>query len=408
MSLQFRETRLDNGLTIVAVEHDEAHTAATGFFVRTGSRDEHAGIMGVSHFLEHMMFKGTDRRTAEQVNAEFDDIGANYNASTSQEITCYWAHVLPEFLPRAIDLLSDILRPALRNEDFEMERNVILEEIGMYDDQPFFVGYEHAMEQFFDTHRLGFRILGTQKTITDLKREQMLAYFEQRYAADNIIVALSGKIDFDACVDQIQKACGHWQPSGVQREMDDHQPKAQTRDIEMDGLARHYMILLTPGPSAQSDMRYDAAVAAYLLGDADNSLLYWNLVDPGYADEADVNAQPHDQIGSTIAFASCQPDRAEQVESIMCDTLDSFVSTITDEQIERAKNKIATGMMVQNERPLGRMMALSGSIMYLGEYRSIDDELKRVMQVNRDGLAAWAEQSILQPRTIVRLKPKPA
>ena len=158
MPIQFQIATLDNGLTILAEVNPDAHTAAAGLFVKTGTRDEPGQLMGVSHFLEHMMFKGTARRSADDVNRDFDRIGANYNASTSQETTNYWAHVLPEFLPDAIDLLADILRPALRQEDFDMEKNVILEEIGMYADRPFWVAYEHAMARFFAGHPLGRRI----------------------------------------------------------------------------------------------------------------------------------------------------------------------------------------------------------------------------------------------------------
>ena len=136
MSIQFQQTTLPNGLTILAESSDDARTSAVGFFVKAGTRDEQLPVMGVSHFLEHMMFKGTARRTADDVNREFDEIGADYNAYTSHEKTVYYAHVLPEFLANAVDLLGDMLRPALREDDFSMEKNVILEEISMYEDRP--------------------------------------------------------------------------------------------------------------------------------------------------------------------------------------------------------------------------------------------------------------------------------
>ncbi|HMO87170.1 MAG TPA: pitrilysin family protein, partial [Lacipirellulaceae bacterium] len=132
--MKFRRQTLDNGLEIVAECNDSAHSLGVGFFVRTGARDETDEVAGVSHFLEHMVFKGTPRRTAEDVNREFDEIGAHYNAFTSEESTVYYASVLPEYQEASIDILADVLRPSLRDEDFAMEKKVILEEIQMYAD----------------------------------------------------------------------------------------------------------------------------------------------------------------------------------------------------------------------------------------------------------------------------------
>ena len=134
--MPFHHTQLANGLTIIGEDNPAALSTAVGFFVRTGARDESSDVSGVSHFLEHMVFKGTPKRTALDVNKDFDRIGAQYNAYTSEENTVFWAAILPEYLPRAVDILADILRPSLREDDFSMEKNVIIEEIGMYDDDP--------------------------------------------------------------------------------------------------------------------------------------------------------------------------------------------------------------------------------------------------------------------------------
>ena len=217
MPVDFRQHQFPNGLTVIAECNPDAHTAAVGFFVKTGARDEDLSLMGVSHFLEHMMFKGTDRRTAADVNREFDDIGANYNAFTSHENTVYHAQVLPEYLPQAIDLLGDMMRPSLRSDDFDMEKNVILEEIGMYEDRPQWRLQDSLIEQYFHGSSLGFRVLGTVKSVEDLTVNQMQAYFDRRYSSDNIFVAAGGKIDFDRLVENVQKIAGHWQSQGAKR-----------------------------------------------------------------------------------------------------------------------------------------------------------------------------------------------
>src|SRR5215831_17985037 len=178
--MPFHKHTLSNGLQIIGESHPAALSTAVGFFVRTGSRDEVPEISGVSHFLEHMVFKGTPRRTALDVNRDFDRIGANYNAFTSEENTVFYAAVLPEYLPPAVDILADILRPSLRGDDFDMEKNVIIEEIGMYEDQPNWSAYDHAKKHYFADHPLGNSILGTPASITALTRDQMVGYHARR------------------------------------------------------------------------------------------------------------------------------------------------------------------------------------------------------------------------------------
>src|SRR5215831_15925854 len=172
----FQTHRLPNGLQIIGETSPSARSMALGFFVRTGARDESPEVSGVSHFLEHMVFKGTPRRSALDVNRDFDRIGADYNAFTSEENTVFYGSVLPEYLPQAVDILADILRPSLRTDDFDMEKKVIIEEIGMYEDQPMWSAYDHAKRIYFGDHKLGNSILGTPQSITALTRDQMYEY----------------------------------------------------------------------------------------------------------------------------------------------------------------------------------------------------------------------------------------
>src|SRR6516162_7563293 len=180
--MQFRHTTLDNGLEVIAELNEAALTVAAGFFVKTGSRDETPELAGVSHFLEHMTFKGTDRRDAVAVNRDFDRVGAKHNAQTSEEDTFYHVTCLPEYLPPAFDVLADILRPTLRLQDFETEKKVIIEEIRMYLDNPMSVAYEAAKTAHFGKHPLGNSILGTVDSISAMAADQMREYFGRRYS----------------------------------------------------------------------------------------------------------------------------------------------------------------------------------------------------------------------------------
>ena len=213
--MQFQQTTLDNGLEVIAELNDRAYSVAAGFFVKTGSRDETSELAGVSHFLEHMIFKGTTRRDAVAVNRDFDKVGAKHNAQTSEEDTFYHVTCLPEYLPQAFDVLSDILRPTLRSEDFDTEKQVIIEEIRMYMDNPMSVAYEAAKATHFGEHPLGNSILGTVDSITSLKAEQMRGYFTQRYSPSNMVLAFAGRADWSTLVKLANAHCGTWQGGGA-------------------------------------------------------------------------------------------------------------------------------------------------------------------------------------------------
>jgi predicted Zn-dependent peptidase len=195
--MQFHQHILDNGLQIIAETNPRAHSAALGFFVRAGARDETPELSGVSHFLEHMAFKGNETFTADDVNRIFDEVGAKYNASTSEEVTLFYAAILPEYLPRTFELLAALLRPSLREADFSLEQQVILEEIGMYEDAPSFLVYDHAMQTHFEGHPLGRRILGTTDSVGALTASQMRSYYDERYRAGNITLVAAGAIAFE-------------------------------------------------------------------------------------------------------------------------------------------------------------------------------------------------------------------
>lgn len=406
MAITFRHARLDNGLNIVAEVDSDAYTAAAGFFVKTGARDEPRELMGVSHFLEHMIFKGTERRTADDVNREFDDIGADYNAYTSHDMTAFYAHVLPEYLPQVLDLWSDVLRPALRETDFNTERNVILEEIAMYRDIPYRRLYDEISETHYRGHPLGYRVLGTNETIRDLKRDAMAAYFEKHYSAASTTLSLAGRVDFDQVVDEVNRLCGGWSTHQIERDAPAFHPEpGEVRSTDAK-LKRTYLLMLAQAPGLQDDDRYAANMLAHLIGDHDGSLFYWSLVDPGLAEEAELSYNPHDGLGDFFIFAACSPERANEVEGIIDDQIARCFELVNDEDLERYRNKIATGVTLAGERPAGRMHRLGRLWTGFGEYRTLDEELARIQAVTLDDVrTVYDKYRALQPRTAGRLAP---
>lgn len=405
MPVTFRRANLPNGLQIVAETDPTAHTSSVGFFFRTGARDEAPKVMGVSHFLEHMMFKGTAKRTAEQVNNDFDAIGASHNAYTTSEMTAYFAHVLPEYSSAATEILADILRPALRLEDFEEERGVILEEIAMYEDQPFWVLYEHAMELLYGAHPLAHRVLGTKDTISTLERDAMATYFADRYSADNTIVAAAGKIDFDAFVGQIDALCGRWQSTKPERAFPTWNVTDRDDTIRLKNVTRHYLLMAAPAPDINHSDRYVAAMLAQVLGDSDGSRLYWSLVETGLAEDAGSQYDGRDGTGELHVTAVCDPKDAAEVEAICRREIANVVKDLSDDELLRARSKIATGVTLAGERPAGRMNRLGTILTYRGEYCPLEEELARIDCVTTADLVRYVNEWPIEPRLVVRLAP---
>ncbi|TVQ32259.1 MAG: insulinase family protein [Phycisphaeraceae bacterium] len=406
MPVEFKHATLDNGLTILAEVDPDAHTAASGFFVRAGARDEASEIMGVSHFLEHMMFKGTERRSADDVNREFDEIGANYNAYTTSEITCFYASVLPEHLPHANDILADILRPALREDDFTSEKGVILEEIAMYKDNPFWVLYEETMARRYGGHPLSHRVLGLDTTITSMQCGQMLDYFNNRYSADNTVVALAGRLDFDAAVEQLRKLCGEWARTDARRDMGTTPTPDEKFEMRDDKVTRCYQLMLCPAPSADDPRRYAAMLLAKALGDPDNSRLHWALVETGLAEEAQSAYDPHDGVGDYFVYASCPPERAGEVWSVIEREIDNLVDSLEESDLEKLRNKLATAVTLAGERPGGRMQRLGRLWTYLHKHLTLEEELDSINAVTIDDMRAVFEAFPFSPRTVGKMLPK--
>ncbi len=313
--MKFTNRVLSNGLEIVAECNDEAHSTALGFFVRTGARDESVEVAGVSHFLEHMMFKGTPSRSGDQVNREFDEMGAHYNAFTNEENTVFYAAVLPEQQDRAAALLGDILRPSLRPEDFETEKKVILEEIRMYEDQPPFGADDKCRAAWFGPHPLGQSVLGTAQSVAALSVEQMRNYFDRRYSPENVLLAAAGRIDFEQLVAAAERACGGWPRVSVSRRVGPAEPHSGFLAVAKPTASQQYVLQLAQGPAAADADRYAAKLLAMALGDDSGSRLYWELVDSGLAEQCEMSHHEYEGAGLLLTYMSCAPRRRPKISN---------------------------------------------------------------------------------------------
>ena len=383
--MRYDRTTLANGLEIVGEYNDEALSMACGFFCRTGGRDETPAESGVSHFLEHMMFKGTERLSYDDINKTFDAIGARYNAFTSEENTVYFGQVLPEYQERLLGLLAEMLRPALRGSDFDMEKNVILEEIAMYADQPLWVAHDHCRELHYGSHGLGQRVLGTNESIKALTRDQMADYFDRRYASDNLTLAFSGKYDWDAAVAQAEAACRGWQPSGAERDLSPVQTGTGCTALRYDKFQQVNVYLMAPGLSAQDSRRLTANLVAAAIGSGDASRLHWALVDPGLAESAGLYHDEEDHNGTFSGVIVCQPDGVERAVEVYRAELDRVQRDgLTADELKRAQRRFGSSAVFGAESPLNRLVSVGMDFVYRGRITPIDEWLERLRAVTLD------------------------
>ncbi len=407
--MPFQTHTLANGLQIIGETLPTSHSVGVGFFVRTGSRDELDIENGVSHFLEHMLFKGTPHRTALEVNLHFDRIGAKSNAYTEYETTVYYTAVLPEYLPTAVDILADILRPSLRLEDFETEKQVILEEIGMYADMPPFDASDKARKLYFGEHPLGNSILGSVESITALTRDQMQNYFDRRYAAGNITVAVAGNFDWPMFVRLVEEKCAHWtagQPGRLQ--LTAARPQTAVHMIQKDNVNQEHVLVMAPGPAVEDPTRYSADVLATIIGDDTGSRFYWELTHTGQVESAGYGIDTNQANGSLGGYFSCDPDHAAENLAIVRKILaDIQAKGVTEEEVSIAKSKIASRLVRRSERPMGRMGAIASAWINNQEYDDIDTELGRYEAVSTTSIRELLSNFPIVNPTVIAYGPLP-
>jgi predicted Zn-dependent peptidase len=380
--MDFLQTKLDNGLTIVGEVNPRALSAAVGFFIKTGSRDEIPAISGVSHFLEHMMFKGTDKLSALQVNEAFDRLGAKFNAFTSEENTVYYAAVLPEYMEEVADLWAQLMRPSLRDDDFDIEKNVIKEEIAMYKDIPMFDVMDQCRALHFKDHPCGNSVLGTEQSIDDLSSDQMKEYFNRRYAPNNMVVACCGNIDFKKICGLIQTKCDGWQKHEADRTCKVYNGSLEKKFSQKETLVRDHICLLSPAVSMQDERRFAMSMLSMIIGDSTGSRYFWSLVDTAIAEVAGMQCESMDGVGVMYSYIRCSPDKSELVMQKVSDIFKEVSKNgVSEEELQKAKNKVLSALTIKSEQPMGRLTSLGFNWVYLKKYQSVTDDINSIRSV---------------------------
>ncbi|THF86665.1 insulinase family protein [Deinococcus sp. KSM4-11] len=369
---------LPGGLTLLLDPDVDAQTVAAGYFVRTGARDETPQEMGVSHFIEHLLFKGSEHVSAADLNARLDDLGGHANAFTSEEATVYHAASLPERTADLLATLTELMRPALRAADIEPERGVILEEIAMYADQPTVRVAEELHADYWGAHPLGYRILGTPETVSALSPDALRRNHHDRYGAGRITLAVTGAIDAAAVLRWAQDTLGTWPGSPPAPPAVPATPAhpGSLRLITDHALSRVQVATAAPGLSITHPLREAASVLADLIG-GDSGALYWALIDTGLADSADLSHLDYHDAGIFEGGFSCDPERTQAVLDTYRTILANAADLITPDAVRRAARKHAVSLLLRADTPQDRLFTLGMEYLATGQIVTVPELVAR-------------------------------
>lgn len=383
----FYTHRLNNGLQIVGQPMPDFESVAVSYYVHTGSRDEKdPTIAGVSHFLEHMVFKGTKSLDWQEITLAFNKIGAELNAFTSHESTVYYARVLGEYLDRAVELLSDMMYPRLAESDFETEKEVIVNEIARSEDQPYNITYRRMMQTYFGDHPLGHDVLGSRESIRGMHVEQMREYWRRRYAANNLILSVAGNFDWNHIIELAEQHANNWRTGDSGRDVAHYEPAHAINNVMVDKkLKQEIMIIAMPIVDVKDPDYYAAVLGGSILGDTDGSRLYWNIHQRGLAESASAGVWAMEGTGILLMEANSTPEDAPRVLKLLRSELDSLLDEgIFEDELRRAKDKWISGIVLSSESTFVRMRSLASDWVTEGRLVSIEEEIERVEKITKE------------------------
>ena len=368
----YRKSTLDNGLRIVSESIPYMSSVSLGIFVGTGSRSELPPEQGVSHFIEHLMFKGTQKRSARDIAEMVDDVGGQLNAATDRENTCYYIKVLPEHLGLGMDILSDmLLHSKFAESDVEKERQVVLEEISLYEDSPDELIHDLHMNSLWPGHALGRNILGTRDTIGGMSRQTIVDYTMRHYVPDNVVIAAAGNLTHEQLVEQVRL---YWDDvKGAYPRLADSAPVFATgRLLQEKDIEQIHICLGTPGVAHDSPEFYASHVLNTILGGGVSSRLFQSIrEEKGLAYSVCSYPSSFRDAGLLTIYTGVSPDNSLEVMEIIYSIIgDIQANGVRADEIQRAKEQLKAGLMFSLESSSSRMSRLGRAEISAREYLS--------------------------------------
>jgi len=379
-----KQTVLDNGLTIISERMDHVRSASVGIWVRSGSRHEDAALNGISHFIEHTLFKGTRNRTSREIAVESDAIGGHVDAFTSREVASYYVKVLDEHLSRAFDLLADLVTaPLFADEELDRERNVVTEEIKMVGDTPDDLVHEVFVANFWPDHPLGRSILGTVNTLATFNHQRVADYFSGVYVPRNLVVAGAGNLEHERFVDMVGGYLSGLENRPVNLKASTPSPAKRRIVLDKD-LEQAHLVLGTCCPSMTSADRYSVHVLNVILGGGMSSRLFQTIREEhglAYAVYSGVNA--YTDAGYLSVYAATSPDQVTDVIKLSIEEFNRFKNEpVTDAELQRAKDQLKVSIMLSLESTSARMSNLARQEIFFGRQFTLDEILERINRVS--------------------------
>jgi predicted Zn-dependent peptidase len=378
---------LPNGLAIVTERMPQVRSVSVGVWLASGSRAEAPERNGIAHFIEHMVFKGTRKRTAEEIAQSVDSVGGMLDAFTAKEMTCFNAKVLDEHLPVAVDVLSDlVLHPRFDPEDIAKEKQVVLEEIKMEEDNPEYVIHEMFTQNFWRGHPLGRPILGTPETVSQFSRGAVSECFAEWYAPNRAVVTAAGNLEHAHLVDLVAREFEGAPRSAAATKPSPPDTRAFVEQRSKKDLEQVHIVLGVPSYPLAHERRYAASILNVILGGGMSSRLFQNIRERqglAYAIESDIS--PYTDSGVLSVYAGTSRESAAKLIRSVCDEFRSVRSEgVSEEELRRAKDHLKGSMMLSLESTSARMSNLARQAMYLHRFISLDEMLTSIEAVTRE------------------------
>lgn len=408
-SVDFSQTTLDNGVQVITESMPHVRSASVGFWVRIGSRDEGDAVEGASHFLEHLLFKGTEERSARDIAEALDAVGGDLNAFTSKEYTCYHARVIDQDLPLAGDVLADMFaRATIAPDDVEAERTVVLEEINIHHDTPEDLVHTDLAAVLLEGHPLSREVLGSAESITGMSRDAVADYYAEHYRPHNLTVAAAGNVDHGRAVEITEMLTGDLPRAGGQRPQR-RPPEGPARSevsIRHRPTEQVHVALGVRGLPRDDDRRFALLVLNAVLGGGMSSRLFQEVREQrGLAYSTYSYHAAYGDAGWFGAYAGTSPARVDEVLRVVSDELDGFAASVTDDEVARAKGSVKGAVVLGMEDSGSRMTRLGKMICTGAEVVSIDEALRRIDAVDRADVEALASELFEGPRCLAVVGP---
>jgi predicted Zn-dependent peptidase len=392
--MKFERTTLDSGVTVVTEKMAEVRSISAGFWFDVGSRDEPVNLAGTSHFLEHLLFKGTPSRSAKDIADSFDAVGGDVNAFTGKEYTCYYSRVLDQDLGMALDVLSDMITHSkIDPTELESERKVILEEIAMHEDSPDELVHDLFFRSMWGEHPLGRPVLGYQDSIGAVKRDEVAGYWRERYAPNNLVVAGAGNVDHNALMERVA-AIGFETPGKRTLRADEAPAPVPGVEVHKRPTEQAHIVIGMPGLPRGHEDRHALALMDTVLGGGMSSRLFQEIREKrGLAYSVFSYRSMFADAGTWAVYVGTTPQNAETVIDIVNNELDTVLSEgLSEAEFERAKGHLKGSLVLSGEDPGSRMTRLGKAQLTTGEILSIDELIDKIDGLQMEDIERVASQ----------------